>query len=301
MIGEASALAAAASWAVGSHFFGRIGKRSGASPGALNLGKCLTGAALFALTALALRGSVMPVASRTAIGWLSVSGVVGLSLGDSSYFHAIKELGVRRAILLLSTAPMFTAIGGAAFLGEALKLHDIGAIILVMVGVTIVVLEQRAVKAEVAPEKPSMRGILFGFGAGIGQAVGSLMSRHAMKEGVPPLDASVIRLTAGLLGIVVLSALAGRLRGEVATLKQGRLLASIAAAATIGTYGGIWLSQIAISHASSTAVATTLLATSPLFALPLGRVLEREPITLRAIAGTLTAMAGVALFNVGAA
>jgi drug/metabolite transporter (DMT)-like permease len=264
----------------------------------MNLGKCVTAAILFALTGLLLTGRVMPALSGHALGWLAASGLVGLALGDGSYFRAILSIGVRRALLLLSMAPVFTAVGGALWLNERLGARDAAAILTVVVGVAVVVHEQVPGGAH---RRLSLAGVLFGLGAAIGQAIGSLMSRVGMAGGVSALDAALVRLPVGLVGIVLLTALSGQLAKTARTLARPRLLGAIAGASLIGTYLGIWLSQYAIGHASSTAIASTLLATSPIFALPLGRWLNAERITPRAMGGTLVACAGLALLTFGQA
>jgi drug/metabolite transporter (DMT)-like permease len=347
MIGELAALAASCCWAVGSHLFGRIGRSGEVPPGAMNLGKCLTALGLFTVTALvfgALGGHVIPAVSPRATGWLLASGFVGLALGDGAYFQAIVTIGVRRALLLLSTAPVFAAIGGALCLGEQLGLREWAGILAVMVGVGLVVYERDAgsgpgkglapfppVKqsstgppiprsvnasqdavppgipsqfpgtssADRAPHRLTPAGVLFGAAAGLGQAAGSLMSRTAMAEGVTALDAALVRLPAGVVGIVILAALSRRLVGYTRALRRPRVMGAVAGSAAVGTYLGIWLSQFAIGHAGKTATASTLLATSPIFALPLGKWLNADRITPRALGGTLVACAGLVLLTMG--
>ena len=301
MIGELAALSASCCWAVGSHLFGRIGRSGEVSPGAMNLGKCVTALGLFAVTALvtgAVGGHVIPVASPRALGWLAASGFIGLALGDGAYFQSIVTIGVRRALLLLSTAPVFAAIGGAIFLHEHLGLREWSAIVFVMVGVGLVVYERDVGSADRAPQRLTLAGVLFGAAAGLGQATGSLMSRAAMAEGVSALDAAMVRLPAGVVGILILAALSRRLVGYTRALRRPGVMGAVAGSAAIGTYLGIWLSQLAIGHARSTAVASTLLATSPIFALPLGKWLNADRITPRAIGGTLVACAGLVLLTI---
>jgi drug/metabolite transporter (DMT)-like permease len=303
MLGELAALTAALCWAIGSHLFGRIGRRGDAPASAMNLGKCLTATALFWITSLILTGHLVPRVPLDKAAWLFGSGIIGLSLGDGAYFKAILSIGVRRSLLLLSTAPVFTAMGGALFLDEPLHLRDAAGIFAVVLGVSLVVYEQQAPRdaATSIDRAPRLSAIGLGFAtlAAIGQAAGGLMSRVGMSGGISPLDASLIRLPGGLVGIVVLAASTGGLGTTVQALRRPRLFASIAGASVIGTYFGIWLSQIAISRATSTAIASTLLATSPVFALPLGYFLNRERITFRALTGTIAAVGGLALLTVG--
>lgn len=314
MIGEAAALGAAFCWAVGSHLWGRIGRSADIPAGALNLGKCATAAVVFAVTGLVIGGRVLPHLPARPMAWLAVSGVIGLTLGDSAYFGAMAILGVRRALLLLSTAPVFAAIGGALWLHEPPERYQIVAIAAVLAGVAIVVNERHESEvpaigptpilaaAEPPPAReaaPVLLGVLLGLGSAVGQAGGSLTSRVAMAEGVSALDTALVRLPAGLLGIVVLAGASGRLVPWTRVLARPRLLGAIAVAAFVGTYLGIWLSQLAIGRSSSTAVASTLLATSPIFALPLGRWLNAERLTRRALVGTLLACAGLAGLTLG--
>lgn len=313
MIGELAALGASCCWAVGSHMFGRIGRSGEVPPGAMNLGKCLTAMALFAMTACVLGafgGHVVPIVTPRAAGWLLASGFVGLALGDGAYFQSIVILGVRRALLLLSTAPVFAAIGGALWLGEQLGMREWAAILAVMVGVGVVVEERDAGSVppralapsrpgEPAPPRLTTAGVLFGIAAGLGQAVGSLMSRAAMTEGVTALDAALVRLPGGVMGILIFAALSRRLVGYTRALRRPRIMSAIAGSAAVGTYLGIWLSQFAIGHAGSTAIASTLLATSPIFALPLGKWLNADRISPRAMGGTLVACAGLMLLTMG--
>jgi drug/metabolite transporter (DMT)-like permease len=299
MIGEAAALGAALCWAVGSHMWAGIGRGTQLAPGALNLAKCSAASVLFGGTALIVNGRLVPHVTGTPAASLVLSGIVGLTFGDAAYFGSMAILGVRRALLLLSTAPVFAAVGGALWLDEPMKGWQLAAIAIALGGVAVVVNEQRAPGVVVRGSAPV--GVALGLCAGIGQAGGSLLSRNGMAGGLSALDAALVRLPAGLLGIVVLAAVTGRLGPWTRSIARPRLLAAIGAAAFVGTYLGIWLSQVAIGRARSTAVAATLLATSPLFALPLGRWLEREPVSARAAAGTLVACTGVAWLLLGKA
>jgi drug/metabolite transporter (DMT)-like permease len=299
MIGEAAALGAALCWAIGSHLWGRIARSADVAPGALNLGKCAAGALVFAATGLVVGGRAFPDLPARPTAWLALSGVLGLTLGDGAYFGAMSILGVRRALLLLSTAPVFTAMGGALWLGEPPRPFEVAAIAAVLAGVGVVVREQPEGQKIGAARGTAILGVLLGIGSGVGQAAGSLVSRAAMDGGVSPLDTALVRVPAALAGIVILAGATGRLVPWTRSLARPRLLAAIAGAAFVGTYLGIWLAQLAIGRASSTAVASTLLATSPIFALPLGRWLNAERITPRALGGTVLACAGLAGLTLG--
>ena len=71
-------------------------------------------------------------------------------------------------------------------------------------------------------------------------------------------------------------------------------LRKILLASAMGTWLGIWLSQVAFKE-SPVGIAQTLLSTSPLFAIPLVRIIEGHKASGLAIAGTMVAIVGIAM------
>src|SRR5690349_14410995 len=57
--------------------------------------------------------------------WLSISGIIGLSLGDAFLFQSLISVGPRLGSLLLSLAPIFGSVIAWIFLGENLSLLQI--------------------------------------------------------------------------------------------------------------------------------------------------------------------------------
>ncbi len=316
-IGELCALAAAASWAVGSLLFARIGRR--VAPGAMNLGKCVAASIVLSLARVALApwlGGVVGRADGALL--LAVSGLVGLTIGDTAHFGALVAIGVQRAILLLASAPVFAAIGGALFLGERVAGREALGIGLTLAGIALVVTgrphrtrNEGGSTHEAAERAPGAaggsgearwrRGVALGVVAALGQAGGSLLSRKAMLLGTDPLAAAAGRLIVGAVGLVVVARVTGHLRPWAGDLGRDRSWAKVAGASLIGTVGGIWLAQLGLAYTSSTGVASTLLATSPIFALPLAHFAGHERITARGVAGTLLAIGGVVLLSLPAA
>lgn len=290
-MGELAAVVAAIAWAFGSLLFARIG-RDGVPPGAMNLGKLLIAGSLLALTALALTGHVVPLGAPTsALVLLTLSGFAGLSLGDTAYFSAIVTLGVPRAILLLSSAPVFAALGGYLWLGERLDVRALTGMALVFGGITLVVVRRDA------PGTSSARGILYGFVAALGQAAGSLLSRRAMQVGLEPLAAAVGRILTGAIGLYAIALITRDAVPWTRALLQRRTFVRVGLASLVGTYCGIWLAQTALLRSRSTGVATTLLATSPVFALPIAHLAGTEKMTVRAVVGVLITIAGIAALS----
>jgi drug/metabolite transporter (DMT)-like permease len=113
---------------------------------------------------------------------------------------------------------------------------------------------------------------------------------------VSPLLGTFVRMAAGTAGILAFS-LAGRPPRRLREALRDRGFLKVAGAGTIlGPVIGVWLSQVAVAE-TNTAVAGTLIATAPVFVIPLTRVVHGHRASGRAWLGTLVALAGVALLS----
>ncbi|MEL6159984.1 MAG: DMT family transporter [Cyanobacteria bacterium J06627_32] len=311
-IGEGAALLAAFLWAAATLMFGKLGRQL--SPLVLNWAKGIVAIALISLTLLLQTrlfqaGASQPALPVLSVVYLLISGGLGIGLGDTAYFSAINMLGARRALLLETLAPPMTAVLAWIFLAEQLSSVAMLGIFLTLGGIAWVTGERVP-----GGEPPKMGlGIVVSLLATFCQAAGAVLSRAALAEtAVSPLWSSLIRLFAGLAFMTCLVCLrpqylepmgstesapgAYRLWRESlgrvwVTLKSPRLLAGVVIAAFFATYLGIWLQQISLKYTAA-GIAQALLATSPLFILPMAALLG-ERISQRAIWGVAAALAGV--------
>jgi drug/metabolite transporter (DMT)-like permease len=297
--GEIAALAAAFLWAIATVVYGSVGRRI--PPRELNLVKGSLALAML-LATLLLTASPSPFSEPRALVLLMLSGVIGIGLGDTVYFKALQQIGARRTLLLGILAPPMAALVAVVFLGETLSLGGWLGIVVTVLGVAWVITERtpgREPSRVIGSEQKMRRGIAFGLAAAVAQAIGAVLAHAALSESsITPLWGAFLRLAAGLLMLVVWIAAArqpvGRwLREGQSGKVWGRLLFAVFA----GTYLAIWLQQVALKLTSA-GVAQTLLATSPLFVLPLA-AWTGEKVTLRAAIGAAIALAGIAvLFGV---
>jgi drug/metabolite transporter (DMT)-like permease len=77
-----------------------------------------------------------------------------------------------------------------------------------------------------------------------------------------------------------------------------RLLGLFVLSVGVVTFGGFWLGLVAFAY-TPVAIASSLTATEPVFALILAAALLRERLTLRAVAGTAATALGVVLLSAG--
>jgi drug/metabolite transporter (DMT)-like permease len=293
--GEGAALVAAALWAISTVLFGRLGKTL--QPLVLNFVKGLVAIALILLTLL-WRWGQAPALPPMAVMWLLLSGAIGIGLGDTAYFSAVNTLGARRALLLESLAPPLAALMAWAFLQEALSVRAWGGILLTLLGVAWVISERVPGTTQERNQDSALlwRGVTWGMAAALGQAGGSVLSRAALADTVvDPLWSSLLRLTAGGVVLVVLLSGRGQLREPMRVAQSPQIWPILGLTAFLGTYLGIWLQQVAFKY-SPAGIAQSLLATSPLFVLPLAALLG-DRVTGRAVLGVLVALGGVWLLT----
>ena len=282
MTSVVAGLACAATWAVASLMFSRLSQE--VHPHALNLAKCALATPLLLLTSL-LIGRGWPELSTGATLALLASSALGLAVADTAYISALKRVGTR-AVLLVPLVPVMTTLIAVPALGEPLTLGSIVGMAVTLVGIGIVV---RAGSPGVERKAFGVLGVLEGALYAIGQAGANVLVKSAVIE-ADPLHVTILRLSFGTAIILLLLPFFGGLR-LLAPFARVRIGGTTAVATLIGTYGGIWLGSIALKSLPA-GVATTLAATTPIWALAIARALG-EPITQRALAGAAMAVVGV--------
>lgn len=289
-MGELAALTAAFLWAVGSLLFARAGKRT--APVVLNLVKTAGGMLMTALTVLALGDPLFPThLSATELSWLAVSGVLGLTVGDSAFFVALNHLGARKAMLLWAIVPLATALLAWPILDEIPgPMAAVGGVV-TLAGVAWV-LNERAPDGAPATTGVGV-GLAFGLLAVACQAVGSVTAKMAGTQ-LDAVGLTLVRLYFGTAGLLIQVAVQGRLRETQVLLRDGRGLLLVLTATALGTWLGLWLSMVALKLTLA-AIAATLTATSPIFVLPLSRIFLKERLSVTAVVGAAVAVAGVAI------
>jgi drug/metabolite transporter (DMT)-like permease len=290
MQGELAALGAAFLWALATVIFGRLGKVL--PPLILNLTKGAIAVLLLGLTVLLLQRTPVGI-NRTTLSLLLASGIIGIGAGDTAYFASLNHLGPRRALLMETLAPPIAALIALLFLGETLTLWAWIGILLTLLGVVWVVSE-RVPQPSGRVAEMNYLGLILGLLAAIGQAIGAVLSRAALANtGVDPLWSTLLRLVAGLILMVGVLRWQGPLGNYIRPLKSWKILGGLVLGAFMGTYLALYLQQTALKYAE-TGIAQALTSTSPLFVLPLAALLG-ERISLRAIAGVVVALVGIAI------
>ena len=294
-LGELAALATSLCWSVSATFFTLASQRVGSM--IVNRARLVVAALFLITTHWLILGQPIPFGAEAERWlWLGLSGIIGLAVGDAFLFQAYIWIGPRLTMLLMSTAPVISGLLAWATLGEKLRGLQWLGVLLTVAGITWVVLERGNGSDKDDPARRNdLRGILFGLGAALAQAIGLILAKRGLGGDFPALSGNVIRMLTAAAALWGLTLLQGQARATVQRLtKERSALLPILGGSFMGPFLGVWLSLASI-QLSQIGVASTLMALPPVFLLPVARFYFHEHIGWRAVAGTLVALAGVVL------
>ena len=289
--GELAALATACCWTTSALAFEAAGRRVGSL--ALNLIRLVPALVLLSLYSWLVRGVAFPVdASAHAWLWLSLSGLVGFTVGDLCLFRAFVRVGARVSMLLMATVPPITTLLGLLIMGELLSARQLLGMLLTVAGVSSVALERRPDAAGQLQRLP-LDGILLALGGAAGQALGLVLSKLGMGA-YDAFAATQIRVLAGIAGLSVVFTAIGWWPRVRTALADRAVLVPTGIGAFFGPFLGVSLSLVAIKYTYA-GVAATLMALVPVLIIPASVLLFGEKASRAAVLGALVAVAGTAL------
>ncbi len=287
-LGEALSILAALIWAVSVVLF-RISGRE-LKPLALNFFKNIVAIVLLLATLLVARQSLFREAPLLDYVLLALSGILGVAIADTLFFKSLNIVGAGLSQIVSLTYSPFVILFTFVFLGERLTIGDLAGATLILVGVLLTV--ARGPTSDVSAHDLRV---------GIGLATLSVaLMALAVTLAKPVLDRSpvlwstTVRLLAGVLALVLLTAVSPRRRYLWSTLRPSRSWRVAIPAAVLGAYVAmiVWVAGMKYTQAST---ASILNQTSAVFVLPLAAILLHERVTLRKLASVAMAVAGVAL------
>lgn len=300
-LGEICALLTALCWTGSSSAFAVASRAVGPRPA--NQFRLYAALPCLLLLAWALTGSCWPIGLGDERLWyLVASGVAGLVLGDIGFFYALAKIGPRLSSVVFAAWPGMT-VGIEAACGRAPTALVLVGIALTMFGVGLVLLRNR----DGASWNPSLQRHQWWLGLGgallgaLGQAGGFLLAGHGMAAGpdlpggVDPLHATVVRMATGVAGLQVYLLLLRQPFALRAVLASPLAIRAALLGALCGPVGGVWLSMVSRVHAENAGVASALMATTPIFMMPVAWRLYGARVGWLGTVGTLLAVGGVVL------
>lgn len=303
-LGVVAGISASGFWVLTTIFFTAGGKRIGVTN--VNTLRMAMAILLLGTTHFVVFGSLIPDVPNMRM-WiaLALSGLIGLTICDQALFASFLDLGPRRALLFMTTSPIFAAIFGYAILNERLGPASITGMLITLAGIAWVVLERQ----DTRPARPKhyARGVAFVMIGAICQPLGGMFSKIGMGIGtmpeesqVDPMAATLVRMVFGFFGMAPIVLITWHMvRRRESSSEPRRWLPGIGftfGGAFFGPYLGVWLSLVAMAL-TPLGIAQTLLSLSPVMILPFVKKLYDEHLTRAAVLGAVVAVAGAAIIS----
>jgi drug/metabolite transporter (DMT)-like permease len=297
--GELIAIATVLCWTISIQLFEAASKKVGATQ--INFLKLVFALVFFASLLFYRHGYIIPVDFPfNAWIYLILSGVIGFFIGDIFLFKALVEIGPRVTMVIFSLSAPTTALIGSVFLKETYILHQWVGMIVTLTGVCLVILERNQKISNCSNLKIrniSIKGILYGFGAMLGQAMGYILSKTGMQTDTEYLDAfsaTQIRALAAVICFLIFFTTTGKWKTVIAALNNKKALLFTTMGSAIGPFLGVSLSLLVL-HYLKIGVASTFLSLVPIVIIPFSIFLHKEHVSIRAAGGSVIAVFGIYL------
>lgn len=286
-IGEFAGLGVSVCWTMSALFFEKAGHKIGSL--SVNFIRLVLAIVFLGITTFFSRGLFFPTdATGYQWFWLGLSGFIGFFLGDMLLFQSYMVIGSRTAALIMSLAPMLTAVIGWFFLDEILSTQNIIAIIISISGI-ILAISNRKMKLNIP-----FKGFLLAFGGALGQAVGLILSKKGMGH-YDPVAATQIRALFGLVSFGILITILGRWNRLAQAVTHSSAMKSVTVGSFFGPFVGVSLGLFAIQQ-TQTGIASTLMGLVPIFIIVPSAIMFKEKIRPQQVIGAIISIAGATLF-----
>lgn len=298
------AFAATACWAIGAFPLTRASRLL--PVGSLNHLRLLLAALVILILAWAVEGSgftrIFSFSYLSAWIWLGASGVLALLIGDFFSFRSYAILGPQAGSVLTTLSPASALLSGIILVNEQINWVGILGMGITIIGVMSISLG-RSQRGQIPDHGHGsvFKGILFGVlaaachGGALAFSKKGFMEQAAIHQSIGPLSATFIRIFTAAVSILLVSAFTGKLQEVFSHLKDNREgIFQTILGTVFNPVLAVSLSMITILHIN-VAVAQTIFAMVPLFALLIAFFFYREKITLRSVLGVVAALIGVAL------
>lgn len=286
-VGEIASLLTAVCWTFSAIYFEKAGRRVGSL--SVNIIRIFLGVIFLGITTLFTRGMFFPIdATPYNWFWLGISGIVGFFLGDLFLFKSYTIIGSRTSQLVMSLAPMITAVIGWFFISEYLTPKSIAGIVVSVTGIMIAVAGKK-LRLDVP-----VKGFLYAIGGALGQAVGLILSKKGMGD-YDAIAATQIRAIFGFAAFALLVTFMRRWRKVILATGERKSMSAITIGAMFGPFIGVSLSLFAVKH-TETGIASALMALTPIFIIIPSAIMFKEKITARQVTGAVISIIGASIF-----
>jgi len=298
-------------WTLSVQLFESASKRIGST--SVNIIRISIAVILFCIILFFKDGYIVPsYFPLRAWVYLSLSGIIGFFLGDILLFKAFVEIGPRVTMLIMSLSAPVSAMIGWIFLNETYLSHQWLGMFVTLSGVGMVILEKNNVEKQdikashdkdsdkkLQIRKITIKGVLFGAGGMLGQALGFILSKTGMQTESGYLDAvasTQIRAIAACACFLIFFTLTRRWGAVKQGIQNKQAFTYTAIGAALGPVAGVSLSLLAL-HYMTVGIASTIFSIVPVALIPFAIFLHKERISPKAFTGAIIAVFGIFLLS----
>ena len=286
--GEALATGSALAWAIAVVLFRISGRRI--HPIGLNLGKTVLALAAIVPTLLVLGEPLSPAVPASTVGLLLASGVLGIAVSDTLFFHALNRLGASLTAIVDCFYSPFVIALSFALLGERLTAVQLAGAALV---VSAVLTLSKEGKLEKIARKDLVLGIVYGVLAMFFVAFGIVMVKPVLGS-VSVVWSTLVRLLGGAAALALLAPFLRNRRAVLAPLLDRRNWKALVPAAFFGSYLSLilWMGGMKYAKASVAAVLNQL---NTIFIVIIAAIFLKERLTGWKVLAVVLAFVGAYL------
>ncbi len=291
MLYEFAALGAALCWTFAALLAGDLSKQLGG----ITFNRLRNVGVFFVLLAFVSLAGLWESFRSADLGVILLSGFIGIAIGDSFLFSAMKRLGPRRAqILYACNAPISVALG-ILILGERLNFNGLLGVVLVFSGVLAAIMWGRPKVKEddlhrwESTEGKLLIGVGFGLMAALGQSIGALIIKPVLDSGANPMMVSTLRVGVSALFLTIMLPIRNIEPATTVTIKHWALSAFNGVLA-IGIGMSLLLYAFSIGDIG---IASILSSTQAVLMLPIIWLKTRQRPALGAWLGAILVVVGI--------
>lgn len=288
--GEFFALFTAISWTFSSLTFGKISKEYDTQ--VANFLRVTIGTIMVGFVCLfGSRHLFLP----TDVTWenlkiISLSGFIGMFLGDLFLFKAYNMIGARVTMLIMALSPIIVSIIDFLFLGVTLYPIQIFAILITCLGIILVIFKTEDKKISLGF---SVKGLFYAFLATLGQSLGVILTKLGSTT-YDSLATSQIRLGVAIFFFGALVLYEGKARETIKMITSKKALSLL----LIGTFFSVFgiAALIEAFKSANASIASTISSTSPIIMIPCSILFYKEKIRKNEIIGAIISVVGLSIF-----
>lgn len=287
---------------LGASFFWALGAMLAHAParrlGAFEFTRTQLVSSSFVLLVLVTFSDSWKSVSWTHAPAFAVASVIGVIAGNLAMVSCLARGGPRRTQILMAMNVPIAAIIGFAVLHEAISARQLGAAVLILVGIIMAIVHrphgaQKTDKGLEPIHGPFALMLAFGLMAATCQAIGLVALKPALTAGTDPLAATALR-TSGAAFIIVVIALWPARVFEPASQRTGRIVLAAIIPGILGYVVAVSLQLYALRSYGS-GIAAVLSSAAPVMILPMVWLATRQRPPAAAWIGAGLVFIGVAL------